>query len=466
MPIIGHYRRQVRVAVLAFAALAVAACGTQVDHGRIVAAAGTATEQTDGDLAAPSSGGSPTRSSEGGSGTQDTSGGTPTGSATTGGSAAGPTASTTPGAATTGTRQANLSPVVIGNIGSYSGVLGSIFPAGGAGVQAWAQDVNTRGGLNGHPVQVVSGDDGGDPARALSLARRMVEEQGAIGFLGNMMPLSLSGIRPYLEQNNIPLVGGDMTLPDWSDSPVMFPSGTDIRSISKGILLLLAENADRLYMVFCGESPSCGALAAAAQGTPPPGIELVAAPRQISIVQTDFTTECLEAKSKRADVLFVSADAGTVLRVARSCAAQDYFPLYSTASIAVGFQLAGDPSMEGLIAPINNVPWFDTSTPGGARYVRAMQTYASGVNPDAPSMSQFASGLVVEAATKSLSANPTSAELLSALRNNIRNETALGTTPPMTFRNGPIGLVKCYFVVQVRGGKWTAPNGTTPSCVP
>jgi branched-chain amino acid transport system substrate-binding protein len=461
MPTNGHHRHRIRVAVLALAALAVAACGTQIDHDRIVAAA----ERPDGDLAAPSSSGSgdgttgPTSDADGATGV------TPTGSYTTGGAPVGP-AAPTPGAASGGTRQANLSPVVIGNIGSYSGVLGSIFPAGGAGVQAWAQDVNTRGGLNGHPVQVVSGDDGGDPARALSLARRMVEEQGAIAFLGNMMPLSLSGIRPYLEQNNIPLVGGDVTLPDWSDSPVIFPSGTDIRSISKGILLLMAENADRLYMVFCGESPSCGALAAAAQGTPPPGIELVSPPRQVSIVQTDFTTECLEAKSKKADAIFVSADAGTVLRVARSCAAQDYYPLYSTASIAVGFQLAGDPSMEGLIAPINNAPWFDTSTPGGARYVRAMQTYASGVNPDAPSMAQFASGLVVEAATKSLSANPTAAELLTALRTNIRNETAQGTTPPMTFRNGPTGLVKCYFIVQVRGGKWTAPNGTTPSCVP
>jgi branched-chain amino acid transport system substrate-binding protein len=331
-------------------------------------------------------------------------------------------------------------------------------------VQAWAQSVNARGGLHGHPVRVVSGDDGGDPARALSLARQMVEEQGAIAFIGNMMPLSLSGIRRYLESKSVPLIGGDVTLPDWIESPAIFPSGTDVVSISVASVNLLAQaGGKRLAILWCGESPSCGGLARAAEKGVPKGMTL-AFTTQVSIVQTDFTTECLRAKQAGVDTIFVAADANTVIRVGRSCAQQGVKPIYGTASIAVGPQLADDPNMEGLIAPTNNAPWFDTSTPGGKLFNDAMRTYASNAPLSAPAASVFAGGLIVEAASAGLSATPTSAELLAGLRS-LRNQTAQGLAPALSFRNGGSGPIPCYFVVAVRGGRWTAPNGAKPACL-
>lgn len=461
--------RRLGLAVVTMASLLLASCGSQVDHDRIVAAVGgTAIE--DGGIASGPVGGATTSGPAGGS---ELGGASGTVAADGGGAAAGPGADQ-PGAATVsdggapaksaGGGPASGTPVVIGNIGSYSGVLGSIFPGGAAGVQAWAQDVNARGGLNGHPVKVVSGDDGGDPARALSLARQMVEEQGAIAFIGNMMPLSLSGIRQYLEDNSIPLVGGDMTLPDWIESPVIFPSGTDVTSISVGSIRLLAKaGGTKLAILWCGESPSCGALARAAESDPPPTMS-VKFSAQISIVQTDFTTECLRAKQAGVDTIFVAADANTVIRVARSCKQQGITPLYGTASIAVGYQLASDPNLEGLIAPVNNAPWFDSSTTGGERYVNAMRSYATGVAADSPTASQFAGGLLVESAAGALGETPTPAQILQGLRG-LRGDSAQGLAPPLTFRNGPTGPVPCYFVVRVQGGQWVAPSGANPECL-
>ena len=69
----------------------------------------------------------------------------------------------------------------------------------------------------------MSGDDGGDPSRALSLAKQMVQSDGALGFVGTMVPLSLSGIEPYLDQQHIPLIGGDVTLPNSIQDPDIFP---------------------------------------------------------------------------------------------------------------------------------------------------------------------------------------------------------------------------------------------------
>jgi branched-chain amino acid transport system substrate-binding protein len=446
------------------------ACGSQVPHDDIVAAAGATVAGGSGTSGTGTAAGS---TAAGGSSTgvtvaEGTAAGGTGASAAGGGGAAG---AATPGAATGGgdaaagaSGPATGSEVVIGNIGSYSGVLGSVFPGGAAGAQAWAQSVNARGGLNGHVVRLVSGDDGGDPARALALARQMVEEQGAIALMGNMMPLSLSGIIPYLESNNIPLVGGDVTDRAWIASPMLFPSGTDVQSISVALLNLMRDSGGtRMALLFCGEAKACGELAASAQTDMPDGMTL-AFTSQISIVQTDFTTECLRAKQEGADAIFVAADANTVIRVARSCAQQDLHPLYSTASIAVGPQLADDPLMEGLLAPVNNAPWFDTSTPGGALYNEAMATYAAGAPISATGASQFASGLIVEAASRAFGDAPTAADLVAGLRA-LRSETAMGMSPPLTFGDGPSGPIPCYFIVQVQGGQWSAPNGASPLCL-
>jgi branched-chain amino acid transport system substrate-binding protein len=360
---------------------------------------------------------------------------------------------------------ANGSPVVLGNVGEYSGVVGSIFPGGPAALQAWAQDVNTRGGLNGHPVKVVAADDGSDPARGLSLVKQMVEGQGAIALVASMIPLSFPGIRPYLDQKGIPLVGGDVTLADWIEDPLIFPQGTDVHSISVGaVQLITAGGLGKLAILYCGESPSCKALADAASSTPPPGVHVVYE-GQISIAQTDFTTECLQAKSQGAQSIFVAADANSVIRVGRSCAQQQSKPRYGTASIAVGPQLAADPNMNGLIAPVNNAPWFLNNTPGTKAFANAMRTYAPGAPLSAPAASMYASGKLLEAAASHLGPVAKSADLVAGLTS-LRNQTLDGLAPPLTFVSGRgTGPIPCYFVVAVQNGQWVAPNGANPQCV-
>ncbi|MEW6471509.1 MAG: ABC transporter substrate-binding protein [Actinomycetota bacterium] len=351
--------------------------------------------------------------------------------------------------------------VVLGNIGSYSGVLGSIFKGGRETLQAWAQTVNGRGGLAGHPVRFTFADDAGDPARALSIARDMVERQRAIAIVGGLMPTSLPGIRKYLEEKSVPLIGGDNTLSDWYESPVIFPEGTTVNYVGKaGFSLLQKAGESKQAVFFCGESPSCAALTHQA----PAGVELVYK-AQISLAQVDFTGECLRAKEAGATGLYVAADANTVLRVARSCAQQNYKPRYTTASVAVGPQLATDPNLDGLVAPVNNFPWFLTdASPATVEYGQAMATYARGVELSSVTAGQWASGKLVERAASAFDADPAPVELLGAL-GAIRNETLGGLAPTLNFNPGKAAdQVPCYFVVAIQGGKWAAPNGMTPAC--
>lgn len=84
-------------------------------------------------------------------------------------------------------------PIILGSIGSDSGVLGQILLPVLSGAKAWVADVNARGGLNGHPVKVLFVDDGGDPGRALGLAKRLVDQDGAVAFYAERGPAIRSG---------------------------------------------------------------------------------------------------------------------------------------------------------------------------------------------------------------------------------------------------------------------------------
>jgi branched-chain amino acid transport system substrate-binding protein len=80
------------------------------------------------------------------------------------------------------------STIVLGNIGTYSGPFGAQYADSLKGLQAWAQWTTAHGGLNGHPVKIVSIDDLGSTTNALAGAKRLVEADHAVAILDAMTP--------------------------------------------------------------------------------------------------------------------------------------------------------------------------------------------------------------------------------------------------------------------------------------
>src|SRR6185295_19656325 len=149
-------------------------------------------------------------------------------------------------------------PVAIGHIGTYSGVIGSLQAGGMRMAQIWAQSVNARGGLGGHPVRLVTADDGGDPSRYLSITKDMVENQGVVAFVGNMAPLSINGGVKYLEEKKIPVVGGDLTNLAWFETPMLFAHGTwIIHQFWSSIRMAVEQGKTRVGLLYCAEAEIC-----------------------------------------------------------------------------------------------------------------------------------------------------------------------------------------------------------------
>ena len=91
-------------------------------------------------------------------------------------------------------------PIVIGASWPQSGPLGAVAP-GLAGLEAYIQQINDDGGVDGREIELVTADDAYDPARLVENEKKFVEQDGAIAVV-NFGGISIAG-RDYLKQAGV-----------------------------------------------------------------------------------------------------------------------------------------------------------------------------------------------------------------------------------------------------------------------
>jgi branched-chain amino acid transport system substrate-binding protein len=374
-----------------------------------------------------------------------------------GGAASGPTAAKPAGP---------MAPVIVGNVGTYSGVAGGSIGGTDTMVQVWAAWTNAHGGIAGHPVQVFTADDGGDPQRSLALVKDMVENKHVIAFVSNMVPFTIQAQIPYLHQHNIPLIGGDNTGSAWTSDAMVFPVGTTIGEALLGDYKTAHQrNLTKLGFLYCVESPSCNYMHDyTVNGGASRAGETLVYQSQVSITQPDYTAQCLGAQSAGAQVLFVAIDANSIMRLGASCSRQNYHPIYIATSVQTTRELEGNKDVEGFFAAAQDFPYMIGDTPATAQYQQAIQQYAPSLRLSGATGTAWASGQLLAKVAAGIGAQPASQDILDGLWK-LHNETLDGLTPPLNYiKNQPAPPVSCYFLIELKGGKWTAPSGDTYAC--
>ena len=359
-------------------------------------------------------------------------------------------------------------PVVIGSVGTLSGPVGAAMQGGPLAVRVWAKARNAAGGLGGRPVQVVVADDGGDPFRYQAILRELVEHKGVVAFVSNMAAFTLASGSAYLEQKRVPVIGGDLTSAMWNDSPMFFPQAGGEQALVWGMVANGAATGKRRFgSLACRESEGCtnadrywfdrGWVAEA-------GMEPAYRAR-ISIAQPDYTAECLTAQRAGVEVLAVVADGATGRRVAVSCARQGYRPILSIAGPAVDERLTGggpNEVLEGTLGTVVTFPYVLADSPATEEFRSTMSRFGTGELSAAAAQGWVSAKLFERAAR---GAEPLTPERILEGLWSLSGETLGGITAPRTFaREQKTPDVRCFFVMKLTGGAWTAPRGSELVC--
>lgn len=366
-------------------------------------------------------------------------------------------------------------PVVIGSIGTESGPIGNILLPVVHGAQAWVADVNARGGLAGHPVRVLFGDDGGDPGKALALAQRMVDQDGVVAFFAMRGPGTGQAVMPFLEQRKIPLVGSCGCDVASARSPMAFNigAGGEYGLTWYHVLPLLAFSDKRkVSIIYCRESPTCkrGRDLVVSEIAKQVGLQVVHE-AQVTVAQPDYTAEALGARNAGAEAMLLFFDNASMIRMARAAHRQSYYPLFSTQFSAHEIRLLknGGKDVEGFVA----TGVLPLESPVLADYRAAIQRYVPGGQETMGSWSimGWAAGKAFELAGKAFPAGKVaSADILQGLYQFANGQTLGGIVAPLDFREGQANDKSksslCGVPMKVENGKFVPRDGDNRVCPP
>ena len=358
---------------------------------------------------------------------------------------------------------ASGSDLVIGTIGNFSGP--SAQPEHLAGLQAWVDSANAKGGIKGHQIKLIVEDDQGDATKSQADIRQLVQVDHVLAIVSPEAGGTESGWASYVAQQHIAVVGGQADTPVWFTNPSFFPSGaTVLTSLEMQAYAVRAAGKSKFAAVYCAEVAACKQTVPALQGYAKAFHLDMAASAAIAVAAPSYTAQCITAKQAGAQAMIMDASYAAGSRFAPACAQQGYAPTYVIPSGAFDNRYLQLQQVNGAYIPTTNALWYG-STPAVDQFKQAMAKYESGTALGPNPMSGWTGGVLFGAAAANLPAKPARADVFSALYSLPKDDTLNGLSPPLNFHRGaPASQVTCFFLGQIEGGKLTAPKGAAPIC--
>jgi branched-chain amino acid transport system substrate-binding protein len=358
-------------------------------------------------------------------------------------------------------------PVKIGLLGAITGVSASGQRSLDKVAAAWQGWVNGRGGINGHPVNVVFRDSGNDAARSAAAAKQLVEQDKVIAMVfADATTEDSAG--PYLQQQHMPVVGGfGFSSNVWGKLDNFFTLKTDEVSIVASPLLAAKDvTAKNFAAVVCAENPSCSQAEQLYKPlTSGVGINysgLVTA----SFTSPTYTAQCLALLGKKADYIQINLETVGATRLISDCVAQGYSGTFGLADgTTLASAMADVPSSAKVFGVLDGFPWWVTTGPA-ADFHTAMNA-AHLTDKEFGNSSETALWSSLETFRKAMGHapdNPTSADVFQGLYS-LHDEDLGGLLPQkMNFTAGkPAPAVTCFWYYKYENGKFSSAPDSAPS---
>ena len=372
-------------------------------------------------------------------------------------------------ASTGGVAGATKSPIRIGTVGTMSGPAGASLKPQADGVRIWVRWINDHGGLNGHPVEHLVGDDGGDPSRHRALVQEFVEQRKVVAFVGNPEALTGQGSVDYLTKAGVPVVGSEGAGQWFYESPVYFPQGSTGNALLQAGAYLTAvlnkpKGITKVGLINCVEVQVCrDATNKAPAVFKKYGMEVVYT-AQASLAQPDFTAECLNARQRGAQILSLGMDANSIRTIAQACIRQGYHPIFGWTAGSTVSAHATDPNLAGSQIASFVQGWPTSNTPRTREFQDAMAKYAPGLDVAGGHMLGWVSGKVLEAGAAHLPEVATPRALLEGLWA-LHGDVLPDLTGPLLFNPGkPATPTVCNYAVTIQSGKFVSAYNSQRAC--
>lgn len=216
--------------------------------------------------------------------------------------------------------------LLIGQTAGFTGAVALGVAETTEGAKLYLNAVNSRGGIGGQKIELISLDDKFDPKLAAANARTLIEERNVLAMFLNRGTPHTEAIIPLLEQHGIALIApstGAMVLHQPVQKFVFNVRATYQREAEKAIVHLASLGITRIAVIHVNDSFGTDALAGAMKGFAATKLTPVAV-EKFDRAKPDFTSLMPKVASSDPQAVMAFGSGSTVvdviiaLRAARS----------------------------------------------------------------------------------------------------------------------------------------------------
>lgn len=336
-----------------------------------------------------------------------------------------------------------------------------------AGAQARIDLQNSKGGVNGSKLELVTADDQSTADGVVTAARQLVERDKVFGII-SMSTLLFSATK-YLRKENVPVTGTGFDGPEWGQQPntnmfsldpidPAYPPTTIWGEFFKSI------GVTRVAAIGYADIPSSsGSVQQIQQGVVAAGLEAAYTNVSIPYGATDFTAVVLQMKEARTNGFICACDTSTEIALATAVkqAGLDAEGVLSTGyAQATLNDAATKAAAQGLYAYSYYVP-YELHTKGTdamlAAFEESDRSYRAGDIPGYGLSSGYLSADLMITGLEKAGDKPTRASFVSGLRT-VESYDADGVLPaPISFTPDQFGKSlsrPCNYFVQLVGDEF------------
>ncbi len=330
--------------------------------------------------------------------------------------------------------------------------------------------ITAKGGINGHPVKLIVADDNTDSARHRQLTQEMVEQKGVIAFVQQGEALTGASSVPYNTEKGIAVINSSGGNDYYYEAPTYFPIAAHGKEFVRASLYNAADygkarKLTKYGVLSCSEAPICDTtdqVAGDSAAVKAAGLELVYKVR-VSLVQPDYTAECIQARNAGVQILQIALDGNGVSRVAASCARQNFKVAINVFGAIAFDKMKNNPDLDGLNVNGNSFPYFLCDDPRTKEYCDSYQRFGPAKIYGIGNTNGWMAGKALERAARGLQA-PTAQAILEGMWS-FKDETLGGLVQPLTFTKGQNAPRQaCWWPIVLEKGQWTAPSGVNVKC--
>jgi branched-chain amino acid transport system substrate-binding protein len=351
--------------------------------------------------------------------------------------------------------------------------LGAIVDEGGGGcpptqdqrqtLDAWKNYTNSHGGISGHPVDVIVMNSACNPAQAAVAAQQLIADH----VLAIVDGTSLDTVLPKAaDAAHIPVLCGTMSGQSFvcqSDANFFSAGATVLANTYGNMLAIRKAGAKTVGIVYCTENVACKqALPLFKSYATAVGMRDVGAVAA-STAATSYTAQCLVMQQEHAAAVFGAGPPSG--KLADDCARQGYHPIYVESEGTWQTAYLHDPNLDNAAGDTSFVPWFVNDSPTTALFHQVAGSILDATNYPYNVLGSYGAALLFQRVLANAPAAVSTQDVYSGLYS-LHGDTLGGFSPPLTFERGKPAAINCFFFESIKGGKFVAPNGSTPSCQP